>query len=297
MAWQNPKTNWKAGDVPSSDDFNRIEGNIQHVKDEIDNVELNAENVVLESSKFLSDNVKGGMEELFTSVSNGKNSIASAITDMGQSANGSDTFQTLANKIKDISKDANAETSHVLSGKTFYQGGSKKTGTMPNRGAYSKTITTQGGQITIPSGYHNGSGIVKAQFANLTPENIRKGVNIGGVVGTYIGDGTGLLICDEPWEITIPYNGEITVERTIELDNIDIVGVLLKIPYSTPNVLAAALFNANSLEGVQLNVTNSSDTRVYSIQKLSSNKISFKAKRSGYGITCPVEYYILYLYK
>lgn len=28
MAWQNPKTNWKAGDTPTSGDFNRIEGNI-----------------------------------------------------------------------------------------------------------------------------------------------------------------------------------------------------------------------------------------------------------------------------
>lgn len=28
MAWQTPKTDWKAGDVPSAGDFNRIEGNI-----------------------------------------------------------------------------------------------------------------------------------------------------------------------------------------------------------------------------------------------------------------------------
>jgi hypothetical protein len=27
MTWQEPKTDWKAGDVPTSDDFNRIEGN------------------------------------------------------------------------------------------------------------------------------------------------------------------------------------------------------------------------------------------------------------------------------
>jgi len=184
MAWQNPKTNWKAGDVPSSDDFNRIENNIEHVKNELGNIELNAENVVLESSKFSSNNVKDGMEELFTSVSDGKQKIAAAITDMGQSASGSDTFEQLSDKIKDISKDANAATNHVLSGKTFYQGGSKKTGTMPNRGAVTNTITTQGGSYTIPAGYHSGSGKVTANFANLVPENIKSGVNIGGVVGT-----------------------------------------------------------------------------------------------------------------
>ena len=33
MAWQTPKTNWQAAAVVSKDDFNRIEGNIQHLQD------------------------------------------------------------------------------------------------------------------------------------------------------------------------------------------------------------------------------------------------------------------------
>ena len=33
MAWQTPKTNWQAADVVSKDDFNRIEGNAQYLKD------------------------------------------------------------------------------------------------------------------------------------------------------------------------------------------------------------------------------------------------------------------------
>ena len=33
MAWQTPKTNWQAADVVRKDDFNRIEGNIQHRQD------------------------------------------------------------------------------------------------------------------------------------------------------------------------------------------------------------------------------------------------------------------------
>ncbi|HHV02291.1 MAG TPA: hypothetical protein GXX64_00015, partial [Bacteroidales bacterium] len=32
MSWQNPKTDWKAGDVPVASDFNRIEGNIQELE-------------------------------------------------------------------------------------------------------------------------------------------------------------------------------------------------------------------------------------------------------------------------
>lgn len=38
MAWETPKTNWgQAGQtVPGAEDFNRIEGNTQYLKDEID---------------------------------------------------------------------------------------------------------------------------------------------------------------------------------------------------------------------------------------------------------------------
>ena len=79
-----------------------------------------------------------------------------------------------------------ATTTDVLSGKTFYSTNpkSKLTGTMSNRGAVTYTITTQGGSYTIPAGYHNGSGKVTANFANLIPSNIRDGVIIGGVRGS-----------------------------------------------------------------------------------------------------------------
>lgn len=39
------------------------------------------------------------------------------------------------------------------------------TGTMPNNGAVSGSITTNGGTYTIPKGYHNGSGTVTANIA------------------------------------------------------------------------------------------------------------------------------------
>lgn len=42
MAWQTPKTNWQAADVVSKDDFNRIEGNAQYLKDtKVDETEFN----------------------------------------------------------------------------------------------------------------------------------------------------------------------------------------------------------------------------------------------------------------
>lgn len=52
--------------------------------------------------KFTATNMEGAMLELFTNVSNGKTQVASAITDKGVSASGSDTFPQLATKISTI---------------------------------------------------------------------------------------------------------------------------------------------------------------------------------------------------
>ena len=54
----------------------------------------------------------------------------------------------------------NAETGDVLSGKTFSNKQSNAlTGSMPNNGAWSAS-TSGNGSVTIPAGYHNGSGTV-----------------------------------------------------------------------------------------------------------------------------------------
>ncbi len=80
--------------------------------------------------------------------------------------------------------DGTATSGNILSGYAAWVGGVKITGTMPNIGAVTQTLTTQGGQYIIPAGYHNGSGKVTANISNLIAENIKEGVNVGGVVGT-----------------------------------------------------------------------------------------------------------------
>lgn len=86
--------------------------------------------------------------------------------------------------------DANAVAAEILTTKTAYVNGSKVTGTMPNRGGVTGTITALDGEYTIQQGYHDGSGkvsIAAADQALLIPANIRSGVTVLGVTGTMSG--------------------------------------------------------------------------------------------------------------
>ena len=86
--------------------------------------------------------------------------------------------------------DATAGAAEILTGKTAYVTGSKVTGTMPNNGAKTLSITEKGKPVTIPQGYHDGSGkaqIDAAEEAKLIPANIREGITVLGVTGTMSG--------------------------------------------------------------------------------------------------------------
>ncbi len=84
----------------------------------------------------------------------------------------------------------------VLTGKTFHgRDGEAATGTMNNRGAVTGTIATKAGSYTIAAGYHNGSGSVaisSTEQAKIIASNIKNGVTILGVAGTYTGEGASL---------------------------------------------------------------------------------------------------------
>lgn len=187
MAWQTPKTDWTTNPKnPKSEDFNRIEGNIDFLKTDIE--------------------TKKGL-------------IVDAISDMNQPALVTDTHAELANKIRSISSDANAATGDVEKGKTFYSGGTKKTGTleltgdaatgdvlsgktfynndlkaqrtgaMPNKGAV--TITPGQTEQTIPAGYHNGSGKVPAVVFDAS--KVLTGTTIAGKTGTMPNRGKAII--------------------------------------------------------------------------------------------------------
>ena len=87
-------------------------------------------------------------------------------------------------------QDATAAVAEILEGKTAYARGTKLTGTMPNKGAVSGTIATKEA-YTIPMGFHDGSGTVSidaTESAKIVAGNIKSGVTILGVEGTFAGE-------------------------------------------------------------------------------------------------------------
>ena len=86
--------------------------------------------------------------------------------------------------------DANAVAAEILKDKTAYVNGVKVTGTMPNNGAKTLNITNKSTPVTIPMGFHDGSGkaqIATDEQAKLIPANIREGITVLGVTGTMSG--------------------------------------------------------------------------------------------------------------
>lgn len=89
-------------------------------------------------------------------------------------------------------QDATAAVSEILAGKTAYARGTKLTGTMPDNGAISETISDREQTISVPLGFHDGSGTVGISLdeqLKLIPANIKQGITILGVEGEYSGIG------------------------------------------------------------------------------------------------------------
>lgn len=102
----------------------------------------------------------------------------------GAPITGTNTFDS------DTSEDT-AAVAEILAGKTAHARGTQLTGTMPNRGSVTGTLSDKDDVFTIPQGYHDGSGSVgidATEMAKIIPGNIKAGVEILGETGTYSGE-------------------------------------------------------------------------------------------------------------
>lgn len=87
--------------------------------------------------------------------------------------------------------DDTATVAEILLSKTAHARGAQLTGTMPNRGGVTGTISTKADEYTIQNGYHDGSGkvgIASTEQAKIIAANIKAGISILGVTGTYSGE-------------------------------------------------------------------------------------------------------------
>ena len=128
--------------------------------------------------------------------------------------------------------DGTAAAGDILSGKIAYVDGKKITGSMTNQGAKSSSLNC-GASYTIPKGYHNGSGIIKANSlssqtsATAVAADIVSGktawVNGRKITGTY----TGRRSINK-----VLYNGNIRYDGTIK----NILSLYDLSSYATSNV-------------------------------------------------------------
>ena len=131
-------------------------------------------------------NVKQAIDDLKSSVSDGKALVASAITDKGVPTAQDATFGQMAENIGQISgggdtSDATATSFDILAPKTAYTANGKVEGVIPT--LLGQTITPGTADKTIANGqYLRGTQVIKGD-PNLTSGNIKSGVSIFGVEG------------------------------------------------------------------------------------------------------------------
>lgn len=123
-----------------------------------------------------------------------------------------------------ITTDANAAASEILSGRTAYVNKNKITGEMPNNGAVAGTITTKAQTYTVPAGYHSGLGSVSissTEQAKIIASNIKSGIEILGVTGSYSGEAVTAGAVD----VTPYLTGQTILPSSISKDYISQVNV------------------------------------------------------------------------
>lgn len=144
-------------------------------------------------SKIIKKTFVNGTEVPVTLIDLTADTITAADLASGKTAHGADGEPIVGTNTKDVdTSEATAAVGEVLERRTFGARGSMLEGTMPDRGAQTGEISTVSQQVGILNGHHDGSGIVQiaaTEQAKIIDSNIKAGVQILGVTGTYTGEG------------------------------------------------------------------------------------------------------------
>ena len=160
---------------------------ISAIKTQIVDVKNNLKNILIENGFEVVENTKlTDMIKIVESMSNNNN------TTVNEYISQINTLQTQIHELNaelagKVTPAGDAVESDVLSGKTFINNtGSTVTGTMVDRGT--KTFTPSASKQTAAAGYY--SSITCNAVSNLSAANIKSGVTVGGVKGTFTGTTT-----------------------------------------------------------------------------------------------------------
>ncbi|MBQ9502982.1 MAG: hypothetical protein IJU70_12570 [Lentisphaeria bacterium] len=115
--------------------------------------------------------------------------------------------------------DATATAGDILDGKTAYVSGGKVTGTIQSKAAATYTPTTSA--QTIASGQYLSGAQTISGDANLLAGNIKSGVSIFGVTGSYDGGGGGSVIDAAMVTEYTPYRAAFTAPSSIAVSGFD----------------------------------------------------------------------------
>lgn len=92
--------------------------------------------------------------------------------------------------IKTTTSSSGTDTSDVLADKIAYGASGRIVGSMKNNGSQTINVSSANTSYTISKGYHDGSGRVQissTEASKLIASNIKKGITILGVTGSYQG--------------------------------------------------------------------------------------------------------------
>lgn len=138
----------------------------------VQNKSANAENVSYDntstSSIITGDNVQEAIDQLFTSVSNGKTEIASAITDKGVSTSADASFATMAENIGKISTGFTVTHDFQTSGEKLRTGYTL----WENLFIFPRSIRAQGtgtyemGSVGVNVDYDSNSGVFNINYTS-----------------------------------------------------------------------------------------------------------------------------------